>query len=86
MSFRTDGASGTGLATLTADGTVLDVWFPAPALGADAADVAADLEPLAGADAARGVTTHVVRTAISSLADPPADTADVWLRLPSKPD
>ena len=81
MSFRTDGASGTGLATLTADGTVLDVWFPAPALGRDADDVAADLESLAGTDDARGVTTKVVRTAIASLADPPADTADVWLRL-----
>ena len=81
MSFRTDGASGTGLATVTADGTVLDVWFPAPALGRDADDVAADLESLAGTDDARGVTTKVVRTAIASLADPPADTADVWLRL-----
>ena len=26
----TDGAYGTGLATVTADGTVLDVWYPAP--------------------------------------------------------
>jgi len=81
VSFRTDGASGTGLATVTADGTVLDVWFPAPALGRDADDVAADLESLAGTDDARGVTTNVVRTAIASLAHPPADTADVWLRL-----
>jgi len=81
VSFRTDAASGTGLATVTADGTVLDVWFPAPALGRDADDVAADLESLAGTDDARGVTTKVVRTAIASLADPPADTADVWLRL-----
>ena len=28
----TDGAYGTGLATVTPDGTVLDVWYPAPAL------------------------------------------------------
>jgi 2,3,4,5-tetrahydropyridine-2-carboxylate N-succinyltransferase len=81
VSIRTDGASGTGLATLTADGTVLDVWFPAPALGPDAADTTADLELLAGTDDARGVTTRVVRTTIASLADQPADTADVWLRL-----
>ncbi len=54
MSFRTEGASGTGLATMTADGTVLDVWYPAPALGADAPDVMSDLEPLAGADGGRG--------------------------------
>ena len=40
---RLDGASGTGLATTAADGTVLDTWFPAPALGPDAADLAADL-------------------------------------------
>ncbi|MBN9268486.1 MAG: hypothetical protein J0I75_28715, partial [Hyphomicrobium sp.] len=44
------------LATLDADGTVLDTWFPAPALGPDAPDLAADLEPLAGTDADRGVT------------------------------
>ncbi|SHK92297.1 2,3,4,5-tetrahydropyridine-2-carboxylate N-succinyltransferase [Pseudonocardia thermophila] len=81
MSFRTEGASGTGLATVTADGTVLDVWYPAPALGPDAADTTADLEPLAGHDDVRGVTTRVIRTTIASLADPPADTADVWLRL-----
>lgn len=81
MSFRTEGASGTGLATVTADGTVLDVWYPAPALGPDAADTTADLEPLAGHDDVRDVTTRVIRTTIASLADPPADTADVWLRL-----
>ncbi|WP_219412910.1 2,3,4,5-tetrahydropyridine-2,6-dicarboxylate N-succinyltransferase [Pseudonocardia nigra] len=78
---RREGASGTGLATIAADGTVLDTWFPAPALGPDAPDVSADLEPLAASDDARGVTTAVVRTAIDSLADPPVDTHDVYLRL-----
>jgi 2,3,4,5-tetrahydropyridine-2-carboxylate N-succinyltransferase len=78
---RIEGASGTGLATISADGTVLDTWYPAPALGPDAPDVAADLEPLAGTDDARGVRTAVVRTAIASLADPPADTHDAYLRL-----
>jgi 2,3,4,5-tetrahydropyridine-2,6-dicarboxylate N-succinyltransferase len=78
---RQEGASGTGLATLAADGTVLDTWFPAPALGPDAPDVAGDLAPLAGPDDARGVTTVVVRTAIESLADPPVDAHDVYLRL-----
>ncbi|MGH8966145.1 MAG: 2,3,4,5-tetrahydropyridine-2,6-dicarboxylate N-succinyltransferase, partial [Actinomycetes bacterium] len=57
---RTEGASGTGLATLAADGSVLDTWFPVPALGPDAPDVAADLEALVGADEARGVRTAVV--------------------------
>jgi 2,3,4,5-tetrahydropyridine-2,6-dicarboxylate N-succinyltransferase len=78
---RREGASGTGLATVTADGTVLDTWYPAPALGPDAPDVTADLEPLAGADAGRDVSTVVVRTAIASLADPPADARDAYLRL-----
>jgi 2,3,4,5-tetrahydropyridine-2-carboxylate N-succinyltransferase len=78
---RREGASGTGLATIAADGTVLDTWYPAPALGPDAPDRAADLEPLTGTDDTRGVRTVVVRTAIESLADPPADAHDVYLRL-----
>jgi 2,3,4,5-tetrahydropyridine-2-carboxylate N-succinyltransferase len=78
---RREGASGTGLATIAADGTILDTWYPAPALGPDAPDHAAELEPLAGADSARGVETVVVRTAVESLADPPVDAHDVYLRL-----
>ncbi|MDN5933517.1 MAG: 2,3,4,5-tetrahydropyridine-2,6-dicarboxylate N-succinyltransferase, partial [Pseudonocardia sp.] len=78
---RLEGASGTGLATVSADGAVLDTWYPAPALGPDAADTAADLEPMAGVDEARGVRTVVVRTEIASLADPPVDAHDVYLRL-----
>jgi 2,3,4,5-tetrahydropyridine-2-carboxylate N-succinyltransferase len=83
---RREGASGTGLATVTlttdgSAGTVLDTWYPAPALGPDAADTAADLEPMAGVDDARGVRTVVVRTAIATLADPPVDASDVYLRL-----
>ena len=46
--------------TAPADGTVLDVWYPAPALGTDAPDTSADLTPLAGEDADRGVTLQVV--------------------------
>lgn len=78
---RREGASGTGLATVTADGTVLDTWYPAPALGAEAPDVMSVLEPLAGADGARDVSTVVVRTEIASLAEPPVDAHDVYLRL-----
>jgi 2,3,4,5-tetrahydropyridine-2,6-dicarboxylate N-succinyltransferase len=78
---RREGASGTGLATVTADGTVLDTWYPSPALGPDAPDLMSDLEPLAGADGARDVSTVVVRTTIGSLADPPTDAHDVYLRL-----
>jgi 2,3,4,5-tetrahydropyridine-2,6-dicarboxylate N-succinyltransferase len=78
---RHDAASGTGLATLTADGTVLDTWYPAPALGRTAADVSAELAPLTGADPAREVTTIVVSTEVGSLADPPIDAHDAYLRL-----
>jgi 2,3,4,5-tetrahydropyridine-2-carboxylate N-succinyltransferase len=78
--LRAGGAAGTGLATVTAEGTVLDTWYPAPALGSEPAP-APELDDLAGDDTARGVRTVVVRTAIASLADPPADAADVYLRL-----
>jgi 2,3,4,5-tetrahydropyridine-2-carboxylate N-succinyltransferase len=78
--LRDEAAAGVGLATITADGTVLDTWYPAPVLGTDAADVP-ELEKLAGDDADRGVRTAVVRTAIPSLSAPPADAHDVYLRL-----
>ncbi|OBB30850.1 2,3,4,5-tetrahydropyridine-2,6-dicarboxylate N-succinyltransferase [Mycolicibacterium peregrinum] len=83
-------ASGVGLATITADGTVLDTWFPAPELSAsgDAGtvkltgdDVPAEFAGLTGPDADRGVEVVAVRTTITDLADKPADTHDVWLRL-----
>jgi 2,3,4,5-tetrahydropyridine-2,6-dicarboxylate N-succinyltransferase len=77
-----EGASGAGLATVTDDGTVLDVWYPAPALGTGPApEPGAELDALAGQDEARGVRTVSVRTEIGSLADPPADAYDVYLRL-----
>ena len=79
--YRRDGASGTGLATITSEETVLDVWYPSPALGASAEDVSGALEPLVGTDDLRGVRTEIVRAEIASLADAPADTADEYLRL-----
>jgi 2,3,4,5-tetrahydropyridine-2-carboxylate N-succinyltransferase len=78
---RREGASGTGLATVSAGGVVLDTWYPAPALGPDADDLAAELHPLAGPDDARGVHTEIVRRQSESLADPPVDVPDVYLRL-----
>lgn len=83
----TAGATGDGIATLTADGTVLDTWFPAPALasphatGTTQVDVSAELAPLLGADEARGTTRVAVRTEIADLANPAADAHDMWLRL-----
>jgi len=74
-------AAGAGLATLTADGAVLDTWYPAPALGSlAAATEPAGLADLAGEDAARGVRRVVVRTEID-LDAAPADPADAYLRL-----
>jgi 2,3,4,5-tetrahydropyridine-2-carboxylate N-succinyltransferase len=64
------------------DGRVLDVWYPSPALGTpDDSAPPAELTALVGKDANRGVRVETVRTVIDSLADPPADAADVYLRL-----
>ncbi|MBT1002899.1 2,3,4,5-tetrahydropyridine-2,6-dicarboxylate N-succinyltransferase [Paenarthrobacter sp. DKR-5] len=78
-------AHGLGLATVAAaDGTVLDVWFPAPALGEASGDgpQEAELAALAeaGADPDRGTEQRVVRVQIG-LDEAPADTADAYLRL-----
>ena len=74
-----------GLATTGDDGTVLDVWYPAPALGdAPEADspyaVPAELAALERTDPARNVKLTVLRTVID-LETPPGDAADAYLRL-----
>jgi 2,3,4,5-tetrahydropyridine-2-carboxylate N-succinyltransferase len=76
-------AWGFGLATLDANGGVLDVWFPSPALGETPADAAApaDLTALEGKDDARLVTREVRLVEIADLQAAPASTEDVWLRL-----
>ncbi len=82
MTATATSAWGHGLATIDTDGNVLDVWFPAPALGApDDSDAPADLEALAGKDEARGVTREVRRVVIDDLQAPIAETPDAWLRL-----
>ncbi len=81
--FNTSPAWGTGLATVTAEGQVLDVWYPAGRLGlgtAPADDPGFD-PTLIGDRPLPGLRTFEVRTAIGSLADAPADAADVYLRL-----
>jgi 2,3,4,5-tetrahydropyridine-2,6-dicarboxylate N-succinyltransferase len=80
VTFSTSAASGHGLATLGDDGALLDAWYPAPALGADAADLA-ELDSLVATDSARGTRTQRVRTVIEDLSTPPADAADAYLRL-----
>lgn len=84
------GALGVGIATLAADGSVLDTWFPAPELGGPgepgttrlaAGDVPAELGGLLGADEDRGTETVAVRTVIGSLDDAAVDAYDAYLRL-----
>ena len=75
-------AWGHGLATVTDGGTVLDTWYPAPALGArpDDDQVPPSLAAAVGHDEARGVRVEPVVTQID-LDEPPATTPDGYLRL-----
>ena len=72
-------AHGHGIATL-AGTTVLDVWFPAPALGALAGQPDPSLQSMVGSDDARGVTRELVSIEID-LAVAPKDARDAYLRL-----
>ena len=72
-------AHGHGIATLSGS-TVLDVWFPAPALGALAGSPDASLASLATPDADRGITREVISIEIDLLT-PPVDAKDAYLRL-----
>jgi 2,3,4,5-tetrahydropyridine-2-carboxylate N-succinyltransferase len=93
---RSTGAVAAGLATVAADGTVLDTWYPAPRLVDDpegpagterltaerAVELIGAAAPKAvGPDPRRGVEVVAVRTVISSLDDKPLDAHDVYLRL-----
>ncbi|GAB1824116.1 2,3,4,5-tetrahydropyridine-2,6-dicarboxylate N-succinyltransferase [Herbidospora sp. RD11066] len=89
MTFIESGAHGVGLATVTPDGAVLDVWFPNPVLGDPgepgvrrlAAVEVGELASLVKADPDRDVEVVAVQVGIGKLTDPPADTYDVYLRL-----
>ncbi|GAA0718688.1 2,3,4,5-tetrahydropyridine-2,6-dicarboxylate N-succinyltransferase [Dactylosporangium roseum] len=74
-------AWGSGLATVTESGQVLDVWFPAGhlSLGAAPSDVPDLSAPSGGA--LPGLRTEPVRVEIQSLGDAPTSTAEVYLRL-----
>ena len=78
-------AWGYGLATVSADGTVLDTWFPEPQpgrlpAGRDRWIAPAELEELAGDDPRRAVRVDIVTVEIE-LDAPPASTPDAYLRL-----
>jgi 2,3,4,5-tetrahydropyridine-2,6-dicarboxylate N-succinyltransferase len=77
-------AWGYGLASVTEAGTILDTWFPSPALGQAEQEnpygAPADLVAAAKEDPRRGIRAQVVHVAID-LDAPPADVPDAYLRL-----
>jgi 2,3,4,5-tetrahydropyridine-2-carboxylate N-succinyltransferase len=75
-------AWGFGLATVTAAGDVLDVWYPAPELGSQPADSKAPAALIAaeGNDGLRQVRHEVVATELE-LDQAPVGVADAYLRL-----
>jgi len=72
-------AHGHGIATLSGT-TVLDVWYPAPALGALSGTPDSALNDLVGSDDVRGVTRELVSIEID-LSQAPKDAKDAYLRL-----
>jgi 2,3,4,5-tetrahydropyridine-2-carboxylate N-succinyltransferase len=72
-------AHGHGIATLSGS-TVLDVWFPAPALGAISGTPEQSLISMVGKDPIRGVTREIVSLEID-LTTAPKDAKDAYLRL-----
>ncbi|MBD3784261.1 MAG: 2,3,4,5-tetrahydropyridine-2,6-dicarboxylate N-succinyltransferase [Micrococcales bacterium] len=74
-------AWGHGLLTRTLDGTVLDAWYPAPALGEpDGSSAPEELVALVGPDDVRGVTRELATVSVD-LDAAPASTEDAYLRL-----
>jgi 2,3,4,5-tetrahydropyridine-2-carboxylate N-succinyltransferase len=71
-----------GLATLTAEGAVLEAWFPSPALGLPPVGTAPDptLLALESVDGLRRTQRAFVRVVVD-LDQPPVDVADAYLRL-----
>jgi 2,3,4,5-tetrahydropyridine-2-carboxylate N-succinyltransferase len=72
-------AHGHGVATM-AGSTLLDVWYPAPALGPLTGKPDSSLVAMAIPDAERGVTREVVSVEID-LNSAPTDARDAYLRL-----
>lgn len=87
-------AYGHGIATIADDGTVLDTWYVQVRADPPAGPPRVGTEHLSGStgaevlglpepepDPARGVRRVAVDTVIGSLAEPPVDAHDVYLRL-----
>jgi 2,3,4,5-tetrahydropyridine-2-carboxylate N-succinyltransferase len=89
VSYSTSPAWGAGLATITNDEHVLDVWFPAGSLGLGGATpdgmavlvADAGLSSMVGPRVLPGLRTEVVEVHVESLAQPPTGPADAYLRL-----
>lgn len=83
--YLTDKAWGHGLATISQDGTILDVWYPEPQVGeAPKSDLQwfspRELDEMVGEDQVRNVRTEVIRCEIE-LSLPVTSTQDAYLRL-----
>ena len=79
MSSQSSAAHGHGIATLSGS-TVLDVWFPAPALGALVGNPSQSLLDAVSTDDVRKVRREVVSREID-ITQPPQDAVDAYLRL-----
>ncbi|CAB4667260.1 unannotated protein [freshwater metagenome] len=79
LSPVTGPASAIGLATIAGD-VVLDVWYPAPTLGAIPKDVP-DISSGINSTETIGAQVRSISTTIPDLSAPPTDTADAYLRL-----
>ncbi|WP_068249857.1 2,3,4,5-tetrahydropyridine-2,6-dicarboxylate N-succinyltransferase [Janibacter corallicola] len=82
MTTTTRSAWAHGLATVTTEGSVLDTWYPEPALGEAPQDAAPpkELQALTGEDEARRVRVEVVTVGID-LDAAPQGASDGYLRL-----
>ncbi len=83
--FLDSKAWGLGLATIAADNSVMDVWYPTPTLGAAPAGdplslATAELLASVGADARRNATLKLISTEVD-LTAPVQNTTDAYLRL-----
>lgn len=84
-SYVSSKAWGHGLATIASDGSILDVWFPAPEVGeAPKSDLQwfspRELDQMVGNDELRNTRTEVLRLEIQ-LDQPVESTQDAYLRL-----
>ncbi len=77
---KTESAWGQGLASIAADGTVLDTWFRSLGWGETVPDDAPNVDAGARFDGRRGVQLVPVRMVINVSAAP-KDASDVYLRL-----